>query len=657
MGFSESCWFTKGCRHHGKWASVTEMRKQEMDNKQRAKELVAKMTVAEKMAQMRYDAPAIPRLGIPAYNWWNECLHGVARSGAATVFPQAIAMAASFNSDLMEQVGDAVSDEARAKYNEYRTFGETQIYQGLTCWSPNINIFRDPRWGRGHETYGEDPYLTGRMGTAFVKGLQGDHPKYRKVDATLKHFAAHSGPEGRRHGFDAEVSEKDLHETYLWAFRYCIEHAKPAAVMGAYNAINGEPCCGSRKLIGDVLRDEMGFEGYYVSDCGAVTDINQFHHLTDGPAESAAMAVNAGLDLNCGRAYTFLQVAFEQGLVSEEAITTAVERLFEARIALGMFDEDCPFDKIGMDVVECDAHREISREMARESIVLLKNDGILPLKGTESIAVIGPNADDKTVLLGNYNGTPFRYSTLLRGIQDAAAGKVNYARGCHIFKGDLGDWKELPLREAVLAAKRSDVVVLCMGLNPLMEGEQGDAFNGADGGDKRDLELPEVQKELYRAVIAVGKPVIFVNVSGSAIDLCDQDRECAAVLQCFYPGAEGGDALADILFGKACPSGRLPVTFYRSIEDLPPFDDYSMEGRTYRFFQGEPLYPFGHGLSYAEFQEEWLDRDRVRVTNTGGMDAWHTVLRIEKEPVPTLNGFEKVWVPKGENVEVILRRD
>ena len=308
-----------------------------------------------------------------------------------------------------------------------------------------------------------------------------------------------------------------------------------------------------------------------------------------------------GLDLNCGRAYTFLQVAYDQGLVSEETITESVERLFEARIALGMFDDDCPYDKIGMDVVECDAHREISREMARESIVLLKNNGILPLKGDESIAVIGPNADDKTVLLGNYNGTPSRYSTLLRGIQDAASGKVRYARGCHIFKDKLGDWEEHPLREAVLAARQSDVVIMCMGLNPLMEGEQGDAFNGADGGDKRDLELPAIQKELYQAVIAAGKPVIFVNVSGSAIDLCDQDRDCAAVLQCFYPGAEGGDALADILFGKASPSGRLPVTFYKSVEDLPPFDDYSMAGRTYRYFKGEPLYPFGYGLSYTPF--------------------------------------------------------
>ncbi len=628
-----------------------------MDHKKRAKELVAQMTIAEKMSQMRYDAPAIPRLGIPGYNWWNEALHGVARSGAATVFPQAIAMAASFNTELMKKVGDAISDEARAKYNEYKTFGDTQIYQGLTFWSPNINIFRDPRWGRGHETYGEDPYLTGRMGTAFVQGLQGDDPKYRKVDATLKHFAAHSGPEGCRHGFDSKVSEQDLYETYLRAFRYCIEHAKPAAVMGAYNSINGELCCGSKKLIGDVLRGEMGFEGYYVSDCGAVTDINEFHHVTKAPHESAALAVNAGLDLNCGRAYTFLQVAYDQGLVSEETITESVERLFEARIALGMFDDDCPYDKIGMDVVECDAHREISREMARESIVLLKNNGILPLKGDESIAVIGPNADDKTVLLGNYNGTPSRYSTLLRGIQDAASGKVRYARGCHIFKDNLGDWEEHPLREAVLAARQSDVVIMCMGLNPLMEGEQGDAFNGADGGDKRDLELPAIQKELYQAVIAAGKPVIFVNVSGSAIDLCDQDRDCAAVLQCFYPGAEGGDALADILFGKASPSGRLPVTFYKSVEDLPPFDDYSMAGRTYRYFKGEPLYPFGYGLSYTHFEEEWVDADTVRVTNTGEMDAWRSVLRFVKEPVPTLTGFEKVWVPKGQTVQVSFRKD
>ena len=390
-----------------------------MTFEERAKELVSKMTLAEKIAQMQYEAPAIERLGVPAYNWWNECLHGVARSGAATVFPQAIGMAASFNTDLMFDVATAISDEARAKYNEYKTFGDTQIYQGLTYWSPNINIFRDPRWGRGHETYGEDPYLTGRMGVSFVKGLQGEG-KYRKLDATIKHYAVHSGPETLRHGFNAEVSDKDLYETYLWAFKYCVDHADPSAVMGAYNRVNGEACCASKTLLEDILRGEFGFSGYVVSDCAAICDIHQHHHITNNEAESAALAVNNGCDLNCGETYKWLKTSVALGLISEETITTAVERLFAARFRLGMFDDDCEYDAIPYDVVECEAHTKLNLQMAEESIVLLKNDGILPLSPNQNIAVIGPVADDVTVLLGNYNGTPSRYTTLLAGIQSQA---------------------------------------------------------------------------------------------------------------------------------------------------------------------------------------------------------------------------------------------
>lgn len=628
-----------------------------MTFKERAKELVGKMTVEEKMSQLRYDAPAIPRLGIPAYNWWNEALHGVARSGTATVFPQAIAMAASFNDELLRKVGEAVADEARAKYNDYRQYGETQIYQGLTCWSPNINIFRDPRWGRGHETYGEDPYLTGRMGAAYVEGLQGDDPVYHKTDATLKHFVAHSGPEGIRHGFDAKVSEEDFWDTYLAAFRYCIDKAHPASVMGSYNCVNGEPATASYKLIQGVLRDKLGFDGYVVSDCGAIRDLDQFHKITSGPEESAALALNGGCDLNCGGAYTYLLVAYEKGLIDEETITRSAERVMEARFRLGMFDEDCPYDRIGMDVVESPEYIALSREMARQSMVLLKNDGILPLKGNETIAVIGPNADSTAVLLGNYNGTPSRYTTLLRGIQEAAEGKVLYARGSHLYKDKIGYWEEHPLREAVLTAKRSDVVVLCVGLDPTLEGEQGDAFNGFASGDKVDLNLPKPQQELYEEIVKTGKPVILVNVSGSCIGLCDADRDCSAVLQCFYPGAEGGHALADILFGKVSPSGRLPVTFYRSVDDLPDFADYSMENRTYRFFKGSPLYPFGYGLSYTKFEENWLDDDTAEVKNVGDMDSWHTVLKFEKEPHPQLVGFSKVWIPAGETVRVKVKKD
>lgn len=618
-----------------------------MTFEQRAKELVSKMTLAEKISQMRHDAPGIERLGVPAYNWWNECIHGVARAETATVFPQPIGMAASFNTDLMFKVATAISDEARAKYNEYKKFGKTLIYQGLTFWSPNINIFRDPRWGRGHETYGEDPYLTARMGTVFIKGLQGNG-KYRKVDATIKHYAVHSGPEGERHSFNAKVGKKDLYETYLYAFKYCIEHADPSAVMGAYNRVNGEPCCASKTLLKDILFGEFGFRGYVVSDCGAICDINMHHKVTKNEAESAALAVNNGCHLNCGKAYKWLKTAVAMNLITEETITEAVERLFTARFRLGMFDNDCEYDKIPYDVVECEEHRSFNRQMAQESIVLLKNDGILPLKGTESIAVIGPNADDKSVLLGNYHGTPSRYKTLLQGIQDASRSKMYYAMGCHIYNDKI----EQPLHEAIIAAKKADVVIMFMGLNPSMEGEEGDAFNGDISGDKKDIELPKSQKALYSEIIKLGKPVIFVNVSGSCINLTEQDEECNAVIQCFYPGAEGGNALADILFGKVSPSGRLPVTFYRSTDDLPPFDDYSMENRTYKFFKGKPLYEFGHGLTYTNIEENWVDENTVQITNSGNFDTMYSVLKFEYIPYKNLCGFKKVFVKKGETITV-----
>ncbi len=628
--------------------------------KNRAKALVAKMTLAEKVSQMKYDAPAIERLGIPAYNWWNECLHGVARSGAATVFPQAIGMAASFDPDLMLEVATAISDEARAKYNEYKKFGDTGIYQGLTYWSPNINIFRDPRWGRGHETYGEDPYLTGKMGTAFIKGLQGEG-KYRKLDATLKHYAVHSGPESERHSFDAKVSQRDLYETYLWAFRYCIEHAHPAAVMGAYNRINGEPCCASKKLLKEILRDEFGFDGYVVSDCGAICDLNKGHHITKNEAESAALAVNNGCQLNCGTAYRWLKTAVAQGMISEETITEAVEKLFTARFELGMFDDDCEYDQIPYDVVECERHRELNRKMAQSAMVLLKNDGILPLRGIKSVAVIGPNADDKEVLLGNYNGTPSKYTTLLQGIQAEPGIQVLYARGCHIFDDQIHEWAENPLREALIVAQKADVVILCMGLNASMEGEEGDAFNGDNSGDKKDIELPSSQKKLYQEIKKLHKPMIFVNVSGSAINLCEQDRDCNAVLQCFYPGAEGGRALADILFGRVSPSGKLPVTFYRSTEDLPPFEDYSMKNRTYRFFTGKPLYQFGYGLSYTKFDYTNFEisdgKAAVTVKNIGAYDGAEVVQLYRRTDCLTLVGFQKIALKKGESVRVEFEVD
>ena len=617
----------------------------------RAKELVAKMTLEEKMSQMRYDSPAIERLGIPAYNWWNECLHGVARAGRATVFPQAIGMAASFDDALLFDVATAISDEARAKYNEYKKFGYTEIYQGLTFWSPNINIFRDPRWGRGHETYGEDPYLTGRMATAFIKGLQGNG-KHRKLDATIKHYAVHSGPEKLRHSFDVTVSRKDLYETYLWAFKYCIDHADPSAVMGAYNRYDGEACCGSKQLLEDILYGEFGFRGYVVSDCGAIVDMHEHHKVTADAAESAALAVNCGCQLNCGKAFLWLHEAFERGLVSEETITAAVEKLYEARFRLGMFDEDCEYDKIPYDVIDCERHRVLNRKMAQKSIVLLKNDGILPLKGKPTLAVIGPNADEKSVLLGNYNGTPSHYTTLLRGIQEGSDCKVIYAWGCHPYRDQLHPWAEHPMNEALIAAQKSDVVILCVGLNPSLEGEETDSYNGTDGGDKINIELPPSQRQLIDEILALGKPTVLVNVSGSCLALEREKERCNAILQCFYPGAEGGAALADILFGKVSPSARLPVTFYRSTDDLPPFEDYSMENRTYKFFKGEVTYPFGYGLTYSEIEEHWIDEKTVEVSNRGAYDTDYSVLRFEYVPHKNLCDFQCIHLHAGETKTV-----
>ncbi len=626
------------------------------DFEKRAKELVAQMTCDEKMEQLRHEAPAIERLGVPEYNWWNEGLHGMARSGVATVFPQSIGMAASFDTELLKEVASAISDEARAKYNECKKFGRTLQYEGLNYFSPNINIFRDPRWGRGHETYGEDPLLTGKMGTAYVKGLQGEG-KYRKVDATLKHYAVHSGPESKRHEFDAKVSEKDLDETYLSAFKYCIEHADPSAVMGAYNRVEGEPCCASKKLLGEKLFDEFGFQGYVVSDCGAIYDISENHHYAANETEGAAEALNNGCHLNCGGAYKWwLKKAFEENLVDEETITKAAEKLFTARFRLGMFDEDCEYDKIPYSVIECKKHRELNRKMAQESMVLLKNDGILPLKNDiKTIAVIGPNADRKEVLLGNYNGTPSRYATLLRGIQDGCDAEILYSEGCRLFPGKGSHWVTPMIHDdAVIAAKKADVVILCMGLTPQMEGEAGDAvaYNEGLGGDKKDLELPATQRELIQKIMEVGKPVIFVNVSGSCINLSYEKEHCNAIIQCFYPGAEGGNALADILFGRVSPSGRLPVTFYESTKDLPDFEDYSMENRTYKFYKGTPVYEFGFGLSYSEVTETYVDDNTVILENRGTYDVNYSLLKFEYIPHKNLCNFKKVFVKAGEKLVV-----
>lgn len=629
-----------------------------------ARELVGKMTLAEVISQLKYDAPAIPRLGIPAYNWWNECLHGVARAGAATVFPQAIAMAASFNDDLLFEVASAISDEARAKYNEYKKAGATDIYQGLTFWSPNINIFRDPRWGRGHETYGEDPYLAARMGSAFVRGLQGegDGVPYRKLDATLKHYAVHSGPESLRHEFNAVVGEYDLTHTYLPAFRYCIGHAHPAAVMGAYNRTNGEACCAGRHLLAEVLRGEFGFDGYVVSDCGAICDISEHHGLAANKAEAAALALNAGCDLNCGSAYPFLTTAVAMGLVAEETVREAAVRLFRSRFELGMFADDCAYDKIGYEVLCSAAHRELNRRMAEEGIVLLKNNGILPLspESGKKIAVIGPTADRLSALLANYNGTPTRPYTVLRGIEEYT--DPYYAVGCDLcadIPGDDATWGDRQyLSDAVAVANCADIVILCMGITAELEGEEHDAYTGGGTcGDRVSLDFPPCQRRLYEAVKKTGKPMIFVNVSGSAMNLSAPKAEADAVLQCFYPGETGGLALADILFGKVSPSGRLPVTFYASEEDLPPFEDYSMEGRTYRYFHGTPVYSFGDGLTYSEIRERWIDADTVEVSNVGKTDTAYAVLKYAYLPEKTLTGFRKIFLAGGESQTLTIPDD
>lgn len=572
--------------------------------KARAKALAAQMTLEEKASQLTYRSAAIPRLNIPSYNWWNEALHGVARAGVATSFPQAIGMAAMFDEGLLKRIADAIATEGRAKYNESIKKDDRDIYKGLTFWSPNINIFRDPRWGRGHETYGEDPYLTSRLGVAYVKGLQGDG-KYLKAAACAKHYAVHSGPEAGRHEFNAIVSKKDLWETYLPAFEACVKEAKVEGVMGAYNRTNGEPCCGSNTLLKEILRGKWGFDGYVVSDCGAIADFHEHHHVTGTAEESAAMAMSAGCDLNCGSMYLYVQKAVMDGLLTEDQVTAAVEHLIATRMRLGMFDS-CEYDDIPYEAVECREHQKLSEEAARKSIVLLKNNGLLPLvkEKIKTIAVIGPNANSREVLKANYCGTSSRYITMLEGIQDEAGEdiRVLYSEGCQLYR-DTAEGGAKPgdrLMEALSAAERSDVVILCVGLDASIEGEEGDASNEYCAGDRRSLLLPKVQIELMELIATLKKPTILCNMTGSATDLRFADEKFDAILQLWYPGARGGKAAADIIFGKGSPSGKLPVTFYRSTDDLPDFLDYSMKERTYRYMSKDALYPFGYGLSYGK---------------------------------------------------------
>ena len=648
--------------------------------RKRAQELVAQMTLEEKVSQTLYNAPAIERLGIPAYNWWNEALHGVARAGTATVFPQAIGVAATFDEDLAGAMAEVIAEEGRAKYNAQKKAGDRDIYKGLTFWAPNVNIFRDPRWGRGQETYGEDPYLTSRLGVRFVEGLQGDDPDYMKTAACAKHFAVHSGPESLRHSFDAKASKQDMYETYLPAFKACVQEAKVEAVMGAYNRTNGEPCCGSKTLLQDILRDEWGFEGHVVSDCWAVMDFHENHKITKSEKESAAMAMNNGCDLNCGCAFRSLRDAVKGGYVEESRLDEAVTRLMETRLKLGMFEEEgtVPFDRISYDRVDTPQNRALNLKIAEKSLVLLKNENnLLPLdlEKIGAIGVIGPNAASRKALVGNYEGTASRYVTVLEGIQDYVGdrARVFYSEGCPLY-GDktsgltaAGD----RLSEVKAVCEASDVVVAVMGLDADIEGEQGDAGNEFASGDKPDLNFPGLQPEVLRIATESGKPVILVSLTGSAMAFAWEDAHIPAILQAWYPGAQGGHAVARVLFGESCPEGKLPVTFYRTMEELPEFTDYSMKGRTYRYMQQDALYPFGYGLSYTRFElgeakalQENIEAGGcvqldVSIQNTGAMAGGQTVqvyvkaLR-EGTPNPQLKGLKKVFLKPGEETRVTI---
>lgn len=676
---------------------IMELSRDEIKNeniRKTAKKLTDMMTSEEKIYQTLNSTPPIERLGINGYDWWNEGLHGVARAGLATVFPQAIGLAATWDETLAEQVADAVSTEARAKYNMQQRMDDTGRYKGLTLWAPNINIFRDPRWGRGHETYGEDPYLTSRMGIRFIEGLQGHDENYLKSAACVKHFAVHSGPEGLRHEFNAVVSKKDMYDTYLPAFKTCIQEAHVEAVMGAYNRTNGEPCCGSHTLLIDILRNEFGFKGHVVSDCFAIRDFHEHHKVTSTPEESAAMAMNNGCDLNCGHMFLHLIEALNDGLISNERLSEAVTNLYATRIKLGLSRKeiaaatdiqdnrpDNPYDNISYDVVDSPAMQKLNLHAAEKSFVLLKNkDNILPLDKTKlhTIGIIGPNANSRCALVGNYEGTPSRYYTVSEGIQDYVEKycdnniRIRVSDGCHLYKEG---WKTNRTSEVKMICEESDVLIACMGLDASIEGEQGDAGNDYASGDKINLNLPGEQEQILKTMLDSGKPVILLLLSGSALAVNYADEHAAAIMQCWYPGAEGGRAIARVLFGDISPQGHLPVTFYRSTEELPDFTDYSMKGRTYRYMKQEALYPFGYGLSYTTYSFDNLCVSANRnipdtttavisctVTNTGKYDSFCCVqlyvkVLMDGTPNPQLKAFTNVYLKAGEQKNINIHLD
>jgi len=645
---------------------------------QRVDDLVGRMTIEEKIGQMMNSAPAIDRLGVPAYDWWNECLHGVGRAGLATVFPQAIGLSATWDEELFFRVSTAISDEARAKHHEFIRTGSRKRYQGLTFWTPNINIFRDPRWGRGQETYGEDPFLAGKLAVQFVKGLQGDDPKYFKTIATLKHYVVHSGPEPERHSFDAITDERDFRETYLPQFEMGIKEGKAYSVMCAYNRYNGETCCGSDNLLNGILRTEFGFDGYVVSDCGAIDDIFMRHKVLPTGAEASALSVKAGTDLECGSAYRNLKAALEQKLITEAEIDIALKRLFLARFRLGMFDppEMVKYAGIPYSVNDSEQNKALALETARKSIVLLKNEkNLLPLKkNSGKVAVIGPNADQPFVLLGNYNGVPSDSYTPLRGIREKLNGtsEVLFAQGCNWADGLPQQKSAEELRnEALEVAGKADVIIMCMGITPRLEGEEMRVMiDGFRGGDRTRIDLPDVQQQLIKSIHALGKPVVLVLLNGSAISVTWENENIPAIIETWYGGQAAGQALADVLFGDYNPAGRLPVTFYKSVNDLPDFSDYKMENRTYRYFRGEPLYAFGHGLSYTTFKYSKLKVAKklkageslsvtVKVQNTGNRAGEEVVqLYVSNQsasvpvPIRSLRGFKRIHLNSGESKTV-----
>lgn len=648
---------------------------------ERVKDLVGRMTLEEKIQQMGYKSPGIPRLGIPAYNWWSGCSHGVGRAReVVTVYPQSIALAATFNPDELFVAAGQIADEARVLHHKAKKegrFGEQ--YYGLTMWDPNINIFRDPRWGRGHETYGEDPYLTSQMGLAFVRGLEGDDPKYLKTSACAKHYAVHSGPEYDRHAFNAVVSMYDLWDTYLPAFKELIVKGNVSSVMCAYNRLEGMPCCGHNVLMRDILRGEFDFKGYVVSDCGAIANFWNSHKTHANKEDASVDALLAGTDLECGdeNAYSALVDAVHKGLLDEVSIDESVKRLLGVRFKLGMFDPDSlvSYANIPGKRLNSAEHKSQALKLARESIVLLKNQHLLPLsKDIKRIAVLGPNANNAITPLANYSGIPETVVTPLAGIKAKLPGAdIIYDEICYpvVNKNDMDTIRVEAIAEK---AREADVIIFVGGLNAELEGENGDAgkgdFDGFRGGDRTSIHLPVIQTRLLKALHQTGKPVVFVMMTGSALAIPWEAEHIPAIINTWYGGQATGEALADVLFGDYCPSGKLPVTFYKNDHDLPSFEDYSMENRTYRYFRGEPLYPFGYGLSYTTFLFDNLSMEKkiktsqtteisVDVTNVGAMDGAEVVQLYlshlhtpNKTALRSLGGFKKVFLQKGEKKTV-----